>query len=152
MGLDQDTQFCIEWFKRHCPNIAPMDVGTLEEAQALARAENASIQNLVEAGVLAVWDGKVWLLDRSEYPDYTANAWISIWEFAHRLIWLMETVGEEVAANFCCQLGNDEAEQVRELARQMYFICVCKGWPEVAMAYKLLEEGLASMMGDKKKI
>lgn len=130
--FDADTRWALAWFEQF-----GMDEGAFGIADVLARAKNAAVNGLVDAGLIAARAGKVRLLKRSELPSewnpVTDNK-VRHWEVAQHLIRALESEGEVVAADLLRKVGG-MGEIARDLAYRLYSLCERKKWAGEALAY-----------------
>jgi len=130
--MDRDTRFCIAWYEQYA-----FGEGLYGEAETLCKAKNTSVKGLAEAGVLEARAGKVRLLKRSEYPEHwnpKTDQRLATWECAQHLVRVLESHGEEGAAEFLFHLSR-KAEEMRNLAYRLFAIADRKGWNDEALAY-----------------
>ncbi len=130
--FDADTRWALAWFEEH--RFGEGDFGL---AETLSKAKNTSVSGIVDSGILASRGGKVRLLMPAELPpawDPATDDRIPAWEVVHHLIRVLETSGEDAAAELVTKLGG-QAEVARELAYRLYTICERKKWAPEARAY-----------------
>jgi putative DNA methylase len=132
---DSDTRFAITWFETH-----GMETGPYGEAETLATARGVSVSGVQEAGILESRGGKVRLLSRDEMPadwDPVADSRLTVWEATQHLIQIMQTFGEQAAADLLTKLGAT-GEVAKDLAYRLYGICERKKWADEGLAYNSL--------------
>jgi len=130
--FDPDSRWAIAWFEQY--GFGEAEFG---DADVLARAQNTSVQGIVDAGVAASKRGKVRLLKADELPadwDPETDARLSAWETVHHLIRALQADGEPGAAALMKKLGA-RAEVARELAYRLYSISDRKKRAAEALAY-----------------
>ena len=133
--FDSDSRWAIAWFEQH-----GFDEGEYGIAETLSKAKNTSVAGLVEAGILASKGGTVRLLKPDELPenwDPTTDARLTAWEMVHHLVRVLETAGENAAAELAARLGA-EAEVARELCYRLYTLCERKKRASEALSYNSL--------------
>jgi putative DNA methylase len=130
--FDAETRWALAWFEQY-----GIEEGPFGQADVLARAKDAAVNGLVEAGVVKARAGKVQLLKRDELPDDwnpATDKRLTVWEVTQHLIRIVETKGESAAAALLHQLGG-MGEIARDLAYRLYTICERKKWADEALAY-----------------
>lgn len=136
-NIDSDTRFAISWFEQFGFN-----EGEFGLADVLARAKNASVAGIQEAGVVKAERGKVRLIRWSEYDpdayDPPSDKRPTIWEATHHLIERLSNHGEEGAALLMNKMKPEVAGEARNLAYRLYSICERKGWADHARDYNTL--------------
>jgi putative DNA methylase len=147
--FDADTRWALAWFEQH-----GFGEGEYGVAETLSKAKNTSVAGMVEAGIVESKRGRVRLLKPEELPadwDPATDPRLTAWEIVHQLIRVLESGGENAAAELVRKLGA-KAEVARELAYRLYTICerrkraaealayngLVQSWPEVA---RLAQEG-----------
>jgi len=133
--MDADTRFCLDWFQQYGFNS-----GVFGEAEVLARAKGAILQDLHEASVIESGGGKIRLLKVSEYqanwnPSEDKN--IQIWKACHYLNYALQNTSESRAGTLLAAMP-DKTESIRQLAYHLYTLCERKGWAEEARVYNEL--------------
>jgi putative DNA methylase len=140
--LDLDTRFAVAWFERF-----GFAAGSFGEADVLARANNASVEGVVRAGVVEAKGGKVRLIRWNEYDpsNIPGQEWdprtdnrLTIWEATHHLIERLHHHGETGSAKLLEKLPVSVADEARQLAYRLYNICERKGWAEIGRDYNAL--------------
>jgi putative DNA methylase len=109
-------------------------------AETLSKAKNTSVAGMVEARIVASKAGKVRLLRPNELPadwEPATDSRLTAWESVHHLVRVLETEGENSAAELVTKLGN-EAEIARELAYRLYTVCERKKRAQEALSYNSL--------------
>jgi putative DNA methylase len=133
--FDADTRWALAWFSQY-----GMNENSYGEAETLSKAKNTSVQGMVDAGILYARAGRVRLLRRDELPENwnpQSDGDVPIWEATQYLVKVLETQGEEAAADLSVKLGS-VADTARELAYRLYRICELKGWTQDALSYNAL--------------
>ena len=133
--FDADTRWALAWFE-----VSGFDDGEYGAAETLSKAKNTSVGGLVEAGILASKAGKVRLLRPEELPDDwnpTTDPRLTAWEMVHHLIRVLESGGENAAAELTASLGA-AAETARELCYRLFTLCERKKRAAEALAYNSL--------------
>jgi len=133
--FDADTRWALAWFEQYRFNEGPFG-----EADVLARAKNAAVNGLVDAGIVYARAGKVGLVGRKDLAedwDPASERRLTIWEVAHYLIRLLEEEGESAAALLFRQVGV-LGDAARDLAYRLYGICERKKWAQEALPYNSL--------------
>jgi putative DNA methylase len=132
--FDADTRWAVTWYRQFGLNPGPY--GT---AETLSKAKNTSVAGVVEAGLAASRDGKVWLLGRGGLnPDWDpgVDRRSTVWEATQHLLRLLED-SESGAAGLLRQLGGT-GERARQLAYLLFRVAEQKGWAQEAVAYDSL--------------
>jgi putative DNA methylase len=115
--FDSDTRFAIAWFRQY-----GFDPGAYGDADNIARARNASIEHLVQAGILTSRTGKVTLLApdtlSAEY-DPSSDPSISTWEVVMHLTRALAAQGIPAA---CALLARVPASIERDLCKELAFL------------------------------
>lgn len=133
---DQDTRWAVAWFESF--GTSPGEFG---RAETLSKAKDTSVKGLEEAGILEAKGGKVRLLSREELPadwDPTRDKRLTVWEVTQYLIRVLDTQGEQGAAELLRRVGLGYGEIARDLAYRLYTICERKKWAQEALAYNSL--------------
>lgn len=133
--FDADTRWALAWFEQ-C-GFAEGEYGVAEQ---LSKAKNTSVGGMVEAGILFSKGGKVRLLKPEELPtdwDPAKDKRLTAWEGVHHLIRVMNSGGEQAAANLAAGMGST-AETARELAYRLYTLCERKKRAAEALSYNAL--------------
>ncbi|MGW9567889.1 DUF1156 domain-containing protein [Prescottella equi] len=115
--FDSDTRFAIAWFRQY-----GFDAGAYGDADNIARARNASIDHLDQAGILTSRAGKVTLLapDKlDEDYDPATDSSISVWEVVMHLTRALSTTGIPAASAL---LGRVPASIERDLCKELAFL------------------------------
>jgi putative DNA methylase len=134
-GFDAGTHWALKWFDE-----VGFNDGDYGRAETLSKAKNTSVNGMVEAGILASKGGKVRLLRPTELdPDWdpTKDARLTAWESVHHLVRVLETGGEDAAADLVRRLGS-MAQSARELAYRLYSVCERKKRAADALSYNAL--------------
>ena len=141
---DSESRWAVAWFAQY-----GFSEGEYGIAETLSKAKNTSISSLVDAKILVSEAGRVRLLMPEELPvewDPERRSMLTRWEVVHHLIRVLETSGEEAAANVMRQLGNSVGS-AHELCYHLYAICehkkrfaeatsyntLVKSWPEIVL-------------------
>ncbi len=134
--LDAESRFCVDLYTQFAFN--NMKFG---EADVLARAKNTSVERLAEMGLVYSEKGVVHLFDRSELPEFKAEARSStgrcLWMLTQYLCQFLEKGGVEACAMLCMDYPSD-AERARDLAYRLFSLAERKGWNAEAYAYNSL--------------
>lgn len=134
--LDSESRFCVDLYTQFAFN--NMKFG---EADVLARAKNTSVERLAEMGIVYSEKGVVHLFDRSELPEFKAEARSStgrcLWMLTQYLCQFLEKGGVEACAMLCMDYPAD-AERARDLAYRLFSLAERKGWNAEAYAYNSL--------------
>lgn len=134
--LDAESRFCVDLYTQFAFN--NMKFG---EADVLARAKNTSVERLAEMGLVYSEKGVVHLFDRSELPEFKAEARSStgrcLWMLTQYLCQFLEKGGVEACAMLCMDYPAD-AERARDLAYRLFSLAERKGWNAEAYAYNSL--------------
>jgi putative DNA methylase len=136
--LDADSRFALTFFESF--GYKERDFG---DAEGLAKARNLSVDGVAKAGILRSVAGKVRLLQRAELEedwDPGTDKRLCVWEATQQLIKLLETGGEDKAAELLLQLKSiaghgDLAANCRALAYRLYNHCEKSKQAEEARAY-----------------
>ncbi len=141
--LDADSRWALTWFEQH-----GFDEGEFGDAEQLSKAKNTSPDGLVQAGVIESRRGKVRLYRPSELAedwDAASDSRLTVWEMTHHLIRLLESGGEEDAAELASSLGT-QAETARDLAYRLYVVSDRKKRAEDARQYNALVQSWSEIM------
>ena len=141
--FDSDTRWALTWSEQH-----GFDEGEYGDAEQLSKAKNTSADGLVQAGVIESRRGKVRLLHASELNpawDPVTDHRPTVWEMTHHLIRLLESEGEEAAADLAARLGA-QAETARDLAYRLYVVSDRKKRAEDARQYNGLVQSWSEIM------
>jgi putative DNA methylase len=133
--FDADTRFAITWFEQFGHN-----PGVFGDADTLAKAKNTTVAGVVESAIAASKDGKLRLLERSEFSkdwDPTKDSRLTVWETTQHLIRALE-VSESDASELLKKIGSGFGEKARQLAYLLYGICDRKKWASEGGAYNML--------------
>lgn len=137
IDMDPDTRFCIQWFDSF-----GIDEKPFGEAETLAKAKDISVDGLVNAGVFIAGGGKAKLKHWTEMPsdwDPRTDNRLTLWECTHHLVReLIEGDGQIGAAKLAKFMGNQKAEEAKELAYQLFHICDKRKWAKHAGDYNTL--------------
>ena len=141
--FDADSRWALTWFEQH-----GFDEGEFGDAEQLSKAKNTSPDGLVQAGVIESRRGKVRLYRPSELAedwDAASDSRLTVWEMTHHLIRLLESGGEEDAAELASSLGA-QAETARDLAYRLYVVSDRKKRAEDARQYNALVQSWSEIM------
>ena len=115
--FDADTRFAIVWFRQY-----GFDAGPYGDADNIARARNASIAHLDQAGILSSRASKVTLLAPGKLdPTYdpATDPSISVWEVVMHLTRVLAAEGIPAASAL---LGRVPASIERDLCKELAFL------------------------------
>ena len=142
--MDSDTRFCIQWFDTYGFDDKPYG-----EAETLAQAKDISVDGLVNAGVFSADSGKAKLKYWIDMPadwDPRLDKRLTLWECTHHLVReLIEGDGQLGAARLAKYMGNQKADEAKELAYQLYHICDKRSWAKHAADYNTLVSNWADI-------
>ena len=130
--FDADSRWAVAWFEQF-----GFDEGEYGVAETLSKAKNTSVGGLVEAGILTSKGGRVRLLKPDELPDNwdpTKDPRLTAWEMVHHLIRVLESRGENAAAELAAVLGTT-AETARELCYRLFALSERKKRASEALSY-----------------
>ena len=135
--MDSDTRFYIQWFDNY-----GFDKQPYGEAETLAHAKDISVQGLVNSGLFIAESGKAKLkywTEMSENWDPRTIEKVTLWECTHYLLKeIIDGSGQMGAARLVKLMGNQKANEAKELAYQLYHICDNRGWSEYSAQYNVL--------------
>lgn len=135
--FDPDTRFAIAWFRQY-----GFDPGSYGDADNIARARNASIDHLDQAGILNSRAGRVTLLapDRLEVDyDPATDPSISTWEVVMHLTRVLTAQGIPAAAGLLAQVpAAIERDLCKELAFLMFSIAESRKEVKLAVEFNAL--------------
>ena len=130
--FDADSRWALAWFEEH--GFAEGDYGV---AETLSKAKNTAVAGMVEAGILDSRGGKVRLLTPKELPDTwdpITDERLTTWEAVHHLIRVLESAGEQGAADLVAKLGG-MADTARELCYRLYTVSERQKRAAAALSY-----------------
>jgi putative DNA methylase len=137
--FDSDSRFCIALYKQ----CAFKDI-SYGEADVLARAKNASINRLQEAGVLYAAKGVVRLLTRDEifaasstYEKKRQDG-VIIWLLTQQLTRALDKDGVDGAAKIVVNSPTSAPYHAKDLAYHLFTLADRKGLAAEALAYNSL--------------
>jgi len=134
--LDAESRFCVELYSQFAFNNMKFGI-----ANDLARAKNTAVDKLASMGLVYSEKGVVHLFDRSELPEFKAEARTStgrcLWMLTQYLCQFLEKGGVEACAMLCMDYPSD-AERARDLAYRLFSLAERKGWNAEAYAYNSL--------------
>jgi putative DNA methylase len=133
--FDAETRFAISWFDQ-----IGFEAGEFGVADVLARAKNASITGLTNAGIAVSRGGRLRLLrpaELDEHWDFTNEARLSTWEIVHHIIRVLEADGERAASSLVSTIGS-KVEVARELAYRLYTVSERRKRTSEALSYNSL--------------
>ncbi|BCO51210.1 hypothetical protein MINTM003_16510 [Mycobacterium paraintracellulare] len=135
--FDPDTRFAIAWFRQY-----GFDPGPYGDADNIARARNASIDHLEQAGILTARAGKVMLLapDKLDHGyDPSADPWISTWEVVMHLTRALASQGIPAASALLARVpASIERDLCKELAFLLFSIAEGRKHIQVAVDFNAL--------------
>lgn len=135
--FDPDTRFAIAWFRQY-----GFDPGAYGDADNIARARNASIDHLDQAGILTSRAGKVTLLapDKlDETYDPATDPSISVWEVVMHLTRALSTHGIPSASALLGRVpGSIERDLCKELAFLLFSIAEDRKMTKIAVEFNAL--------------
>lgn len=136
-SMDTESRFCIAWFEQY-----GLSSGKFGDADTLARAKMAHLQELVDDGVLEAARGVVRLKRRDELPEkWDALREKTVWTMVQQLCHNLDKNGLERTAKYMLELSTlstDNIENTKALAYRVFIASERKGWTEEAMAYNRL--------------
>jgi putative DNA methylase len=135
--MDTESRFCIAWFEQY-----GLTIGMSGDADTLARAKLAHVQELADDGVLESGHGITRLKRRDELPEkWDSTRSEIIWTMVQQLCRCLETKGLDATAGHMVKLstvGTSNIENVKNLAYRAYIAAERKGWADEALAYNSL--------------
>jgi putative DNA methylase len=133
--MEAESRFCITWFEQY-----GLDEGDFGEADNVARARNASLDELVRDGVILRERGKVRILRQDELPEnWNAAMENTVFTATQHLVRALQSgggIGE--AASLLADMRPDMGENAKALAYRLFTLCEKKGMGEDAMHYNAL--------------
>lgn len=136
-NMDTNSRFCIAWYEQY-----GLSSGKYGDADTLARAKMAHLQELVDDGVLESGRGNVRLKRRDELPDkWDSSKEETIWTIVQQLCHTLETQGLDPTAKHMLNLSTlstDKIENAKALAYRAYITAERKGCADEALAYNSL--------------
>lgn len=130
--LDPESRFCIDIYSQF--GFSSFEYGI---ADTLARAKNASISAMEDAGILYAKQGTVHLIKREDIhkrPTSTDPVWLVTQQLAHQLsVNGLQKTGTVLQGVFA-----ETAEKAKDMAYRLYTIAERNGWTDEAMAYNAL--------------
>jgi putative DNA methylase len=136
-NMDTNSRFCIAWYEQY-----GLSSGKYGDADTLARAKMAHLQELVDDGVLESGRGNVRLKRRDELPDkWDSSKEETIWTIVQQLCHTLETQGLDPTAKHMLNLSTlstDKIENAKALAYRAYITAERKGYADEALAYNSL--------------
>ena len=133
--FDADSRWALAWFEQH--GFAEGDFGV---AEILSKAKDTAVEGMVQAGIIDARGGRVRLLQPKELPedwDPATDTRLTTWEVVHHLVRVLESSGEQAAADLVAKLGG-VAETARELCYRLYTVCERKKRAADALSYNSL--------------
>lgn len=133
--MDEWTRFAVTWFSQY-----GFKTGPYGDAEQIANARNVAVDGVAAAGIIESGSNKVRVIRPEELPeewDPKEDDRLTIWEIVHHLIRLIESEGEQAAADILAKIGSLSYD-ARRLCYQLYTICETKGWAEEARSYNTL--------------
>jgi len=132
---DANTLFCKDWYAQN-----GWSEGLYGEADVLARAKNAHLEQLQANGTIVSGQGKVRLTAWKDYKDIDEtliNPTLSTWNLLHQFIHELNLHGTQGAAVVYARYSSRSSD-VRSLAYTMYTLCERSDRAEDARAYNEL--------------
>ena len=131
---DVETRWAVAWFEEYS-----MHEGQYGRAEVLSKAKNASLQTMVDAGILEAKAGKVRLIRREELSEHWQpdQQRLTVWEVMQRMIHALDKDGWQ-GGGIVLAKAPHYGEAVRDLAYRLYNICDRKGWSQEALYYNML--------------
>ncbi len=133
--FDSDSRWALTWFEQ-----SGFEEGDYGVAETLSKAKNTSVEGMVLAGIIRSRAGKVRLLRPAELNegwDPVKDSRLTAWETVHHLVRVLESGGEQGAAELVGKLGGT-AETARELCYRLYTICEQRKRAPEALSYNTL--------------
>ena len=130
--FDANSRWAVAWFEQH-----GFDEGDFGAAEILSKAKNTAVEGMVQAGIVRSQGGRVRLLRPQELPvDWrpAADARLTVWEMVHHLVGVLDTGGEQAAAELAREMPG-RGEVARELCYRLYTVCERKKRSAEALAY-----------------
>ena len=135
--FDSDTRFAIGWFRQF-----GFDPGPYGDADNIARARNASIDHLDQAGILTSRAGKVTLLAPEKLDagyDPATDPLISTWEVVMHLTRVLAAEGIPAASALLAKVpASIEPDLCKELAFLMFSISETRKQTKLAVEFNAL--------------
>jgi putative DNA methylase len=135
--FDPDTRFAIAWFRQY-----GFDSGAYGDADNLARARNASIDHLDQAGILTSRAGKVTLLAPDKLDadyDPSTDASISTWEVVMHLTRALANQGIPAASALLARVpASIERDLCKELAFLLFTVAEGRKHTKIAVEFNAL--------------
>lgn len=135
--FDADTRFAIAWFRQY-----GFDSGKYGDADNIARARNASVDHLDQAGILTSRAGKVTLIapeDLDADYDPATDPSISTWEVVMHLTRLLSSQGIPAASAMLARvLTSIERDLCKELAFLLFSIAEDRKETKLAVDFNAL--------------
>jgi putative DNA methylase len=132
--FDNDTLFCLKWFRQFEWNDASSG-----QADVLARATNTSVPGLGRAGVFRAVAGKARLLapaDLKEGWEPLTDERISLWEVVLHVAKTLDEHGADAAAALLASAGQRvDLDTAKELTYLLYSICERNGWARSGLLF-----------------
>lgn len=103
----------------------------------LSKAKNTAVDGMVQAGIVRSQGGRVRLLRPPELPADSrpaGDARLTVWEMVHHLVRVLDTGGEQAAAELAREMPG-RGEAARELCYRLYTLCERKKRAAEALAY-----------------
>ncbi|MCL1790894.1 MAG: DUF1156 domain-containing protein [Peptococcaceae bacterium] len=136
-GMDTESRFCIAWFEQF-----GLAAGKYGDAETMARARLANLQELVNDGVLESGRGIVRLKKRNELPEkWDSERENTVWTMVQQLCRRLETQGMDKTAGHLLNLSvidTSNTENIKALAYRAYITAERNGWADEALAYNSL--------------
>lgn len=135
--FDADTRFAIAWFRQY-----GFDPGAYGDADNIARARNASIVHLDQAGILTSRAGKVTLLAPDTFDasyDPSTDPSISTWEVVMHLTRALAAQGIPAASALLARVpASIERDLCKELAFLLFTVAEGRKQTQVAIDFNAL--------------
>ncbi|MGI5908608.1 MAG: DUF1156 domain-containing protein [Christensenellales bacterium] len=133
--MEAESRFCVTWFEQH-----GLKEGPYGEADNVARARNARLDELVRDGVILRERGKVRILRQDELPEnWNAAMENTVFTATQHLVRALQSGGGiEEAAALLADMRPDMGENAKALAYRLFTLCEKKGMGEDAMHYNAL--------------
>lgn len=133
--MEAESRFCVTWFEQY-----GLKEGEFGEADNVARARNASLDELVRDGVIFRDGGKVRILRRDELPEkWDAAMENTVFTATQHLVRALQSGGGvEEAAALLADMRPDMGENAKALAYRLFTLCEKNKMGDEAMHYNAL--------------
>jgi putative DNA methylase len=149
--INADTRWCLEWYKQHGFDPAPID-----EATKLARGTNTDVKALRQAGVVQSARGKVQLLPVDEIRenyDPTSDDRVSEWKICLHIAKCLKDRGTDAAARLMAVAnGVVDMESVQNLANTLYTVADMEKWAQTAALFNALVTSWPDLDEESKRL